>query len=163
MTPRPTRDEKPLNVQVAEALGATVEWRAPNWDPAGGERWMRKLSRDEYFRQGPDSNSVMRVGAADVWSDRFPPYGEDSPEGWACTGPLAEKYAYRLQVCEAFKTPAQYSQSDGHLICESEEYPRVIEADSKDDDDDRCEVAYGANIPQAIANLILALAEAGKL
>jgi hypothetical protein len=64
---------KPLNVRVAAALG----WKEFRQDLAG--RWMGIMPRPEY-PHGPD---IM---------DYVPPFGEDTPDGWACTGPLISRF-----------------------------------------------------------------------
>lgn len=61
-------EEKPLNVRVAEALGWTTRLcnagcRCTQWIPPGS-----------------------KVPGTP------PPYGEDTPEGWACTGPLIGRF-----------------------------------------------------------------------
>jgi len=70
-----------------------------------------------------------------------PPYGEDSPEGWACTGPLVSRFKlYLYWDTELGCWVAQPKEGD------TPPYHRS-----------------GSTAPEAIANLIIALAEAGKL
>lgn len=109
-------DEKPLRVRVAEALGC-----APIADDPIG--WLCGC-RGNYVHADDDG-----------W---LLPYGEDSPAGWACTGPLKAKC--KIEVSRYDDRFAAMSYVEGWD-----------------------ETASGGNEPEAIANLIIALAEAGKL
>lgn len=64
--------EKPLNVRVAEALGWTgIE------GPTGS---ILSRSGQRYVGRPPGSLLLEK--------SEVPYFGEDTPEGWACTGPL---------------------------------------------------------------------------
>lgn len=88
--------KKPLNVRVAEALGCK-----PQWEPAVGFVALGRPGAGYWVcRCQPPAGRLFgaHVGDAD---GSIQPYGEDSPEGWACTGPLMRKYRVGLMptVC----------------------------------------------------------------
>lgn len=64
--------EKPLNVRCAEAMGWTKSRLAPLGHKPGPEAW-----------RSPDGK---------IEGAYLPPYGDDTPEGWACTGPLIGRF-----------------------------------------------------------------------
>lgn len=120
-------DEKPLRVQVAEALGWTITLKQD--DP-------KKSNYGESYGCPPGKAEGIHV-----W---IPPYGEDSPEGWACTGPLLER-------CKG---------SEGALICVPVgKHVRVWYSTNTAAD----VIASAPSVPEAIARCVVALAAAGKL
>lgn len=70
--------EKPLTVRCAEALG----WTSKQLPPLG-------------HHPGPTAWRNPETGIEGCY---FPPYGEDTPEGWACTGPLMARYGLCTMV-----------------------------------------------------------------
>lgn len=124
-------EEKPLNVRVAEVIG---------WSGIEHGNLM-DLSRPH--NGYPPSLPI--VGQ----KQRIPPYGEDSPEGWACTGPLMIKYGINLiRPGMWLATENDPTQWDEGVLGWRE---------------DLCATAASDNPMEAVCNLILALAEAGKL
>ena len=72
---------EPLRVRVARALG----WRGLSlWPEYQGGRW-------HGTPPGTDEPPIYVV----------PPYGEDTPEGWACTGPFIRQYGLGLSIPRA--------------------------------------------------------------
>lgn len=74
-------------VQVAEALG--WEWRRSSntgrrciYAPGTAPAWMQEPATGTEDLVGGDWEAVLAA---------MPPYGEDSPAGWRCTGPLIER------------------------------------------------------------------------
>lgn len=130
--------EKPLNVQVAEALGCTLEERRrPGKYPTiMGEiyGWGCGCPHNEHYGRecGPDGEEL-------TWE--IAPYGEDSPYGWACTGPLITRYGIGI------------AQQDGRWWAGKEWMGAAGYKDS----------APGPTVLIAVCNLILALHKAGKL
>lgn len=125
---------EPLNVRVARALGWTeiheeLQGRIGGWfgtAPAcTGPRW---------------------------WTGNDPilPYGEDTPEGWACTGPLMKQYAIGVW-------PRENGQEEGRI---------AVQWGAKGYGDARSGpfvMTFGASGPEAAALCLLALHEAGRL
>lgn len=113
-------DDPPLNVQVARVLG-----------------WKRlRTTRLGWVGAMPD--------ATHGWIEEcpVPPYGADTPDGWACTGPLASELKMTLRSmrkgCDARTyIPGQYLKVETY--------------------------AKGASIPEAIARLVVRLHEMAKL
>lgn len=68
--------EKPLNVRCAEALGWTQRVLPPLGHTPGPVAW-----------RSPDRK---------VEGAYLPPYGDDTPAGWACTGPLIGRYGLTI-------------------------------------------------------------------
>lgn len=74
-------EEKPLNVRCAEALGWTYlgigecDWEG---EPPAGH------PLDQYTRRLDQHICI-------------PPYGDDTPGGWACTGPLIGRFRLHLE------------------------------------------------------------------
>lgn len=90
-------EQKPLHVRVAEALGWTaIHRRARGECPSGGWCGDIMLPGERWAGRAPGN---MLVGP-DGCHDSVPPYGEDTPEGWACTGPLLERYELALDKCD---------------------------------------------------------------
>lgn len=72
--------KKPLNVRVAEALG-----------------W--KFLEDGRQRH-PSLRGPWWIDPAGDATTEVPPYGADTPEGWACTGPLIQRFGLIVEpVC----------------------------------------------------------------
>lgn len=67
-------DKGPLNVRCAEALGWECQERKS--DHGARSRWV-----------GIESGGSWMWGGYHV-----PPYGDDTPAGWACTGPLMDRF-----------------------------------------------------------------------
>lgn len=149
------KNDEPLRVKVARALGCK-----PYRSGFGGEEWCCPCGDAIPAHGRPETLDGDGSWYA-IW-----PYGEDSPEGWACTGPLAEKYVYRIEMHPPYVRPALYSHRDGSLVSPQEEYGRSVEAESMPDEDDEYRVrgnGYGSSIPEAVANLVLDLHEKGRL
>ena len=118
-------DEKPLKALVAEALGWKLRPLEEVDAACGGtEFWVPPDSHT-----GNYCNKCRPEMAP-------PPYGEDSPEGWACTGPLMQKYGIGVE-------PIQGWTSYVRGIWESE--------------------TVASTACEAIACCVTALAAAGKL
>lgn len=82
-----TEQEKPpLHVQVASVIGWT------SLHPRGRPGCCGDILLPGIRWAGRAPGNVI-VGPEGI-HDPVPPYGEDSPEGWACTGPLAELYVW---------------------------------------------------------------------
>lgn len=111
--------EKPLHVQVAEALG----WKRT------GNCWTLEI---------PFGKTAV---------DELPPYGEDTPEGWACTGPLLARFGITLELLH----PGNMATTDGKPWQASRPY--------------RSEqgYSYGSEPCEATARCVAALAAVGKL
>lgn len=67
-------DEKPLKVRCAEALGWEMAY--PSSSVPGS--WIGVNGRLPF----PENCST----------DAIPPFGEDTPQGWTCTGPLQARF-----------------------------------------------------------------------
>lgn len=121
-----TEMQKPLRVKVAEALG-----------------WKNIVrSHDGHLWVGDPPPHTL-------WYSRIvPPLGEDSPEGWACTGPLVSKYGITLTF-----SYIEQGMPIGHAAALDAALGRPQSHGS---------IVTGANRCEAIANLIIALAEKRK-
>lgn len=83
-------DEKPLSVRCAEALGwiqLHIRGFKSLW--CCGDI---TLPCERWAGRRPGNVLLSHEG----FHDSVPPYGEDSPEGWACTGPLVERFGLDL-------------------------------------------------------------------
>ena len=131
--------DEPLNVQCARALGWTgIEFRPEYAEP----RW---------WGLEPIDVSPYRC--------RIDPYGDDTPEGWACTGPLLSEYGIELDgPLGSLAEPehqglyAAYAMVSctAHTTCALRERGHAMRA-------------HGAHYCEAIARLVVRLAELGKL
>lgn len=135
--------EKPLNVRVAEALGCTTRWA-----PAVGFRALLPGAGDWICLCPPVDGGFFgpHVGGPD---GHIRPYGEDSPEGWACTGPLIERFDITI---------GRYASWAHGGRCFAV-WPGLSVSDRGVSREERT----GVSRPDAACNLILALAEAGRL
>lgn len=79
-------DAKPLNVRCAEALGAKL-FTASARRPATISGC--KVTCGTWQIDAP--SSAWGPGVVEI-----PPYGADTPAGWACTGPLIKRFGLRL-------------------------------------------------------------------
>lgn len=75
-------DEKPLRVRCAEGLGCKP--RLCESDAHHAKNPAPWSCRCVANKHGDDSGHLL-------------PYGEDSPEGWACTGPLIGRFDLRVE------------------------------------------------------------------
>lgn len=116
--------DEPLQVQCARALG----WTDVRWDEVQGA-WGRNPAR----QGGVDKKGYGRI----------PRYGMDTPDGWACTGPLAQQFKFELEGAYEDRCEASWftNAATGSIW----------------------EQAGGASYPEAIARLVVKLAEMGKL
>lgn len=105
----PSTGEKPLRVQVAEAMDDS--------EP------------DEFPKH-----------------ERIPPYGEDTPEGWACTGPLMLRFGIGTDPGTTEADRDHWWARGWHL-----------------DPEWRVPAGEAATPCEAIARCVVALAAAGKL
>ena len=122
---------EPLNVQCARALG-----------------WSVGADLHERDESAQGLSACVRCGAEAGWDESLgdvccPPYGDDTPEGWACTGPLLSEYGIEL---------------DGPLGSLAEPEHQGLYAAYA-----RGACASGAHFAEAIARLVVKLAELGKL
>jgi hypothetical protein len=96
-----TVPSEPLNVRVAVALG--WEW----WKSSvTGRRCLYPPERHpEWMTERADGTEPL-VSDWNVGSGFVPPYGADTPEGWAVTGPLVAKYELHLEpdLCAEHKS-----------------------------------------------------------
>jgi hypothetical protein len=133
---------EPLHVRVARVLGWTeiheeTQGRIGGWfgtAPAGtGPRWW-------------------------TGNDPIPPYGEDAPEGWACTGPLQVRY--KIDVWRQHWT----DREGGLWIAGRAEDRHIYIRDQEEDVRYRDAREAQADSPcEAVAWLIVELHEAGRL
>lgn len=138
-------EEKPLRVLVAEALGHKVEWHLAHeahnvcacpldfpsvvWNPEHHKTWMVWVP----FEEDPSDGDWERV----------PRYGEETQQGWACTGPLIQRFQLMLIGSDAAGWEAMhYFPSDA---------PPMSMAPK------------GAGPCEVLARLVVALHEAGRL
>lgn len=91
--------EKPLNVQVAECIGTSAVRCAAGF--------IEDANSAGYDFEGWICSCGARGThpAPDAHATPVPPYGDDTPEGWACTGPLLARFGLtvfgpRLEVEE---------------------------------------------------------------
>jgi len=103
-------DTRPLNVRVAEALGWTDFKRMPTHNvgtpqfhggfspPVQEKVWcgVRPIDHDpkecvNLYGDEP-CDHVPSHPDYEPWHEPVPPYGEETPEGWACTGPLMVRF-----------------------------------------------------------------------
>lgn len=98
---------EPLHVRVARALGWTEiqsigpRQHGPSWHASGEELWVglppgfgdacANLARVPV--RGGIRDLAFRAGHYDP----IPPYGRESPEGWAVTGPLIQRFRITLE------------------------------------------------------------------
>lgn len=68
-----------------------------------------------------DSDKPLSVRCAEALGDRQdwpgatpPPYGDDTPEGWACTGPLIGRFD--LCLCVNLGEWSVYDAEEGHDV-----------------------------------------------
>lgn len=114
---------EPLAVRVARALG---------WNDV----------QSIGIRGGVEKWVGVAPGLRQVF-DPIPPYGDDTPEGWSCTGPFL-RYVHEANAIS--HGPAVMRWPDDDEDCEGA--PTVGQA-----------LTWG----EALCNLVLALAEAGRL
>lgn len=129
-------DEKPLRVQVAEALGCSVR-NVSDWGECGCKR---------------DRNGNAPHADPDEPMDSLLPYGESSPGGWACTGILAERFKFGL-------LPPRNGIARAGIPADALWVARTWAASKNEPD----VVARGASLCEAIARCVVALAAAGRL
>ena len=91
-------DEKPLNVRCAEAIGWIWVKHTDNAHSMHpGERYMSLHAPEkEWFQTAADGAEPIY----DLAYDGVPPYGADTPDGWAVTGSLIERF--KLDVFREF-------------------------------------------------------------
>lgn len=77
-------EPRPLNVRCAEALG--VE--------AHPECWLRFATEFQDETIWAKNSRYCTHGPACV--PELPPFGENTPKGWACTGPLIERFVLNI-------------------------------------------------------------------
>lgn len=146
--------EKPLHVQVAEALGMICHNAGPAHPAAGGGDWWI-------------AEPMRTIAAGETWSPTIPRYDTD----WSATGPLIERYHIRLCNGLRFGDAAMYGEGEpkGPKVWWAETsfdgwgdpYPWTI-LDERERD--ATIEALQADSPlRAVCNLILALHAAGKL
>lgn len=134
-----TTEEKPLRVQVAEALGIKI-WQHED----------RSCSHCGY--QDNLTPGCWWMDDGDYGSCQVLPYGEDSPEGWAATGPLLRRC--RTDLYESTTEPPSWC---AEALRPAE---RPLGAWAAGDLTVR---GRGDSPCEAIARCVLALAAAGKL
>lgn len=115
---------RPLNVRVAEALGLTVMY-------SDAEGWTF-IPDAETFKPAP-----------------VPPYGEDSPEGWAATGPLMRHYWWTI-----------LRDGDHWHVCTSDHIGAYLDGEMHGPSDSWVD---GDSPVEAFAELLVSLAAAGRL
>jgi hypothetical protein len=113
---------KPLNVLVAEALGCAPELKYGHW--------RCRCSEGSHGHGG-------------VWGGNVLSYGEESPEGWACTGPLMGRFRIDLSYWE-YRWVAMWFYPNSSMASEID----VTELDV---------TAFGATACEAIARCVVAL------
>ncbi len=95
-------DERPLNVRVAAALGCNVQERhsAGAYCTIQGELigWRCGCPDRAHALREPFASEDSGLVEIEYSSTEFQPYGQDSPEGWACTGPLIQKFNIQLHA-----------------------------------------------------------------
>lgn len=99
-------NDKPLPVRVAERMG----WRD-----------VQTLGKRESGKHaGPDVWVGRRPGAFDIEGfDFVPPYGENSWQGWACTGPLLLRAViFELIACIGDTFCARFERDDDGSVDE---------------------------------------------
>ena len=85
--------DKPLHVQVAEALGETMNFGLQPWEFGHyNPRWLRRLKAGEFVRdlKGPFGRAIQ--DSEEFWGE---PIRYDTD--WAATGPLIEKYGICIE------------------------------------------------------------------
>lgn len=155
------RVDKPLNVRVAEALGwSAFRSKHGYWVVTHGDTG--ETCHDGFDRRQPpfDPQTGERLPDSVWWEDcgHVPPYGANSPEGWACTGPL---------LAQVIKAPGSKVTLEHVTLRWWGDPPRLQWCVSVSTDpayDKQPELhCYGTSGPAAIAELVLALAENGGL
>jgi hypothetical protein len=150
-------DTRPLNVKVAEALGFQVrddsrygcrcycvgQAIVDGPFPLPHDRAPHNHIEWKYFRE---YSYVEDGDDAGDW-EPVPPYGDDSTEGWACTGPLVDVY-----VSELGHRPAAHTERQWYAVSRGVN-PAMPGLES----------GTGRHAPAAVAKLILILAESGRL
>lgn len=141
---------EPLNVRVARAIGWTD---VQSIGIRGGvEKWvgippaLHDAARDlakAFLAPGQNIDAAYPPYAAAIRYEPIPPYGQDTPEGWSCTGPFL-RYVHEANAIS--HGPAVMRWPDDDEDCEGA--PTVGQA-----------LTWG----EALCNLVLSLAEAGRL
>ena len=151
-----TATAKPLNVRVAEALGLRVRDDSVygcqgqcvgSVDDSGAFPTAGRL-RHNHIRWVYWKAFEWEAGEGD-WESVLP-YGEDSPDGWACTGPLIAKHGIEL-LCNPY--------GDGNYVARRSrdfDWPTFLV-------DGRDPFASARTHVEAVALLIVALSEIGRL
>lgn len=131
--------DKPLHVRVAEALG----WTEVHFDD--------DATRKAEMSEAPATNAWQGMPPGSDYFVRIPDFSTD----WKATGPLIERFGIRLFVLAGTQGWATgYAiNRDGSLSLPGEYAFDVMHP----------EMVPGATPLLAVCNLILALAEAGKL
>ena len=137
--------DKPLHVQVAEALGETMNFGLQPWEFGHyNPRWLRRLKAGEFVRdlKGPFGRAIQ--DSEEFWGE---PIRYDTD--WAATGPLIEKYRICTHGPSKMSNPPQFAGWGA--------YVRTM----RNEKDER--VLGGGDTPlMAICNLLIALGAAGK-
>lgn len=110
-----SKEEKPLNVRCAEALG----WKKPSEE---GRCDVCGWALVPHPEPGCWADNCSFRPMPETRHDIPPPYGEDSPEGWACTGPLMDRFQIRVQFLGldrvAWAEPAEMTlEAEGKNSC----------------------------------------------
>jgi len=184
-------DEKLLRVQVAEALGWTYA------DVTGGETpeqyrmltgrlhaedahilvppWWQKADDPEWRRYNEGFRLARGARNDQILPPPIPPYGKDSPGGWAATGPLLAKCELTLVNLSHEDSAEDLDGRTTHkgtvvLWAACDDIPVLVAPLSPEFDegplllDGYVETyALGASPCEAIARCVVALAAAGKL
>ncbi len=95
---------EPLNVRVARALGYRA-WKQKRGEytlcvlqkPGAEFPWMASQNGEKLKHQYEEI-SLDLAETIGYFGTGVPPYGSDTPEGWAVTGPLIAKFDLNLQV-----------------------------------------------------------------
>lgn len=149
---------EPLHVRVARALGWTdvqslgPRQHGPAWHRAGTDLWTGRPPKGAPV-EAPRSPCAAAVpasrgewccsihltseidGGCPLDFEPLPPYGEESPYGWACTGPLIEKHGIEITFTRGLGRRAEAS---GYYV-------------------------DGPDVLTAVCGVVLTLAEAGRL
>jgi hypothetical protein len=129
---------EPLHVRVARALGWTHIHQAGYGHEIGSPCGDILLPGIRYHGRAP-GNLLIEEQAK---HEPLPPYGKESPEGWACTGPLLSRYEVTVDKREAGWCASAWRES-----------MFTHEVDP----------VFAATSTEAIALLVCALHEAGRL
>lgn len=154
---------EPLNVQVARALGWTVFrndqviGRKPGPDgpvEIRRQRWVRVVQGGEIL-DADDWWQVDEAGSSgSVVVREIDPYGDDTPGGWACTGPMIARYGITLVEGTAY---------DGSVEWIAGEYGGGWWPDSDALDGQLLNHVTATTPCEAIARLIVRLGASGGL